>query len=180
MRERSQLLKSFIITALFGSLLVAAASSWLSFRLIVGRPLHALLSAIGAAESTGLPTKILEHPDDELGKVIVAFNQMQERLVLEAARKARALRRLAHIYNETPALMFSVDGDGTILNASDHWLEETGFDREEIVGLKLATLLHSSEKQSLVEVEKALAEEAGHLRNIPFSLTCKYSTRMDR
>ena len=51
-------------------------------------------------------------PADEMGEVIGAFNEMQVKLGEEARRNREALEHVDRLYNETPALMFSIDSSG--------------------------------------------------------------------
>lgn len=179
LEERSQIFRIFTLLSLLGSLIVAAAASWFSFRLTVGRPVHALLQAIRTTHLLGTPTKIDDVPDDEMGSVILAFNDMQDKLDAEARRNAEALRRLDYIYNETPALMFSVDSKGTIISASGHWLDETGFHREEIVGAPLRNFLSVAPGQDFDASQNIIIKAERPLRDLPFTLTCKNGLRRD-
>ena len=61
----------------------AVIASWLGFRNIVGRPLRSLLEAIKNTEASDLKSTILDPPNDELGAVMHAFNNMQRRLADE-------------------------------------------------------------------------------------------------
>lgn len=179
LEERSQHFQIFTFLALFGSLAVAAAASWFSFRVTVGRPVNALLDAIRTTHLLGKPARISEAPDDEMGSVILAFNEMQSKIEDEAQRNAEALRRLDYIYNETPALMFSIDADGTIITASGHWLDETGYRREDIIGAPLADFLSVPAEADFEAVQKTIVGADRPLRDIPFSLKCRNGTRRD-
>ena len=179
LEERSQLFRIFTLLSLLGSLVVAAAASWFSFRLTVGRPVHALLQAIRTTHLLGKPTKVEVVPDDEMGSVILAFNDMQDKLDEEARRNAEALRRLDYIYNETPALMFSIDSKGTIISASGHWLDETGFRRDEIIGAPLRQFISVQAGQDFDASQDAIIKAERPLRDLPFTLTCKNGMRRE-
>ena len=179
LESRSQLFRIFTLLSLLGSLLVAAAASWFSFRLTVGRPVHALLQAIRTTHLLGKPTKIEVVPDDEMGSVILAFNDMQDKLDAEARRNAEALRRLDYIYNEMPALMFSVDNTGRIISASGHWFDETGYRREELIGTPMRDVLSVTEGDDFAASEEMIITAQRPLRDLPFTLTCKDGMRRD-
>ena len=179
LEERSQIFRVFTLIALLGSLMVAAAASWFSFRLTVGRPVKALLNAIRTTQVLGKPTKIDDVPDDELGSVILAFNDMQAKLEEEAGRNTEALRRLDYVYNETPALMFSIGESGTIITASGHWLDETGYRREDIIGAPLADFLTPPAGEDYGTILRTIIDAERPLRDIPFSLACKNGSRRD-
>jgi len=179
LEDRGKLFRIFTLIALLGSLFVAAAASWFSFRVTVGKPVNALLTAIRTTNMLGKPTKVSEAPDDELGSVIHAFNSMQDKLESEARRNADALRRLDYIYNETPALMFSIDAEGVIIHASGHWLDETGYRREDIVGAPLGQFLSAAPGEDFDTIRRTIVEATRPLRDIPFTLARKNGERME-
>ncbi|MFO1033439.1 MAG: EAL domain-containing protein [Hyphomicrobiales bacterium] len=179
LEERSHLFRVFTWLVLVGSLAVAALASWFSFRQIVGKPVDALLKAIQRTQSEGQPARVEHATRDELGVVIDAFNTMQDKLREEARRNAEALRRLDYVYNETPALMFSIDSKGTILTASGHWLDETGYRREEIAGAPLSRFLRSQTPEDFAETEAIIVAASNPLRDIPLVLACKFGAQKD-
>ncbi len=166
----------FTQLALVIGLLMAAMASWLGFRVIVGRPVGSLLAAIRKSEEGGIAATVENPPKDELGTVIGAFNTMQVRLQNEAARNLAALRHLDHLYNETPALMFSICPAGHISNVSGHWLEQTGYQRKDVVGAPLGNFLRSYEGDS--EIDLRLITSGG-IRDVPLWLTCNNGATMD-
>ena len=166
----------FTELALIIGLLVAVMASWLGFRVIVGRPVGSLLAAIRKSEEDGVAATVENTPRDELGTVIRAFNSMQKRLQDEAERSLSALRHLEHLYNETPALMFSICPAGHIASVSGHWLEQTGFDRKDVVNKPLKNFLHPYEADVEIDLGSITSNGA---RNVPLLLTCKNGTSID-
>jgi PAS domain S-box-containing protein len=43
-------------------------------------------------------------------------------------------RLLRQLYEQTPAMMHSIDSDGLMLSVSDRWLQTMGYSREEVIG----------------------------------------------
>ena len=54
--------------------------------------------------------------------------------------------RYRHLYEETPAMLHSVDADGLIVSASHYWLEKLGYQRHEVIGQPIERFLRSSEE----------------------------------
>ena len=177
--ERSGLFRTFTQLALLGSLLVAGLASWFSFRTTVGRHVLSLLNAIQKTRQLGTPARVENVPDDELGAVIAAFNDMQSDLESEANRRASVLRRLDYIYNDTPALMFSIDRGGNIRTVSGHWLEETGWQRSDVTGAPLEKFLCCPSGTNMTAITQMILAADRPLRDIPLSLLRQDGSQMD-
>jgi PAS domain-containing protein len=136
--QASSIRNQYIVVTTIVGLLATLLATWLGFRTVVERPVRLLLAAIRDTASGKVAKVEGEVPDDELGTVISSFNEMQEKLGLSARQNAEALAQLENLYNETPALMFSVAPNGTILSVSGHWLEKTGYEREDVIGMPLS------------------------------------------
>ena len=173
LNREGQALGGFSLLALLVGAVVAGGTSWLAFRLILAKPIGNLLAAIEATERTGVLAKAADPPDDELGLVIRAFNGMQDQLAAEAVRNTAALRHLDRLYNETPALMFTLAGDGTIQTVSGHLLDMTGYARHELSGRRLSGLVAADgEADPAHDVVYALASQTA-VRDLPLRLICK-------
>ncbi|MEQ1522787.1 MAG: diguanylate cyclase, partial [Aestuariivirga sp.] len=171
--------EQFSALAMLIGLFVAMGASWFSFRSIVGRPMKVLLKAIRNAGASGT-VAIIEHPPaDEMGEVIEAFNEMQVKLGEEARRNRQALEHVDRLYNETPALMFSIDSSGLILNVSGHWLEQTGYARKDVLGKAISGFLRCSSGDHDSRFLLAELPERQVLRDIPMQLVRGDGTGMD-
>ncbi|MEM8503821.1 MAG: chemotaxis protein CheB [Cyanobacteria bacterium P01_D01_bin.1] len=59
-----------------------------------------------------------------------------------ASRKLQASEaRFRQLYQNTPAMMHSIDLEGNLLTASDQWLKRLGYRAEEVLGKPIATVL---------------------------------------
>ena len=171
--------EQFSALAMLIGLFVAMGASWFSFRSIVGRPMKVLLRAIRSAGASG-DVAIIEHPPaDEMGEVIEAFNEMQVKLGEEARRNRQALEHVDRLYNETPALMFSIDSSGLILNVSGYWLEQTGYARTDVVGKAFSGFLCGSPGGHESGFPLTELTERQELRDIPLQLVRRDETGMD-
>ncbi|MEP7172347.1 MAG: EAL domain-containing protein [Aestuariivirga sp.] len=171
--------EQFSALAMLIGLFVAMGASWFSFRSIVERPMKVLLEAIRNAGANG-DVAIIEHQTpDEMGEVIGAFNEMQVKLAEEARRNRAALEHVDRLYNETPALMFSIDSNGLVLNVSGHWLEQTGYARQEVVGKAFSSFLRGSPGGHDSGFPLAELTAWHELRDIPLQLLRRNGTGMD-
>ena len=166
----------FTQLALLVGVLVAGLASWIGFRVFIGRPVGTLLAAMQQCAETGEPATVASPPNDELGTVITAFNDMQLKLRDEAQRNLTALRRLDHVYNETPALMFSIRPDGHISSVSGHWLDKTGYRRQDVLGRPLRQFLLSPDGHTIASLPIATHEV---LNEFACQVRCKDGSRLD-
>lgn len=124
---------------------------------VVNRPLQQLLNSIrGSRESgefVGVGSKV---PNDEFGIIIKAYNELLE----EVDKKHRSLKesetRYRHLYNQTPALLFSLSPSGIIERVSEHFLEHLGYENDEIVGEPLVSLV--CEQAERLRVDNLMVE----------------------
>lgn len=178
LEARNKFFKNFTLLALFAGFLTAIASAWYSFYRIVSHPLGALVAAINETRLTGRPAQVKSASTDEFGEVISAFNEMQSRLDAEAKSNSEALRRLDYVYNEMPALMFSLDSNGLIRTVSGHWLEATGYDRDEISGTHFSLVLSVGTTAELEVIKNQIKAGDRTLSDIPLELRRKDGTIM--
>ncbi len=57
--------------------------------------------------------------------------------------------RYRHLYEETPAMLHSVDLQGNIVSVSHYWLEKLGYQRQEVIGRPLVQFLTSASQQKI-------------------------------
>ncbi len=171
--------EQFSAVAMLIGLFVAMGASWFSFRSIVERPMKVLLDAIRNAGANGDVAFIKHQSADEMGEVIGAFNEMQVKLAAEARRNREALEHVDRLYNETPTLMFSIDSNGLVLNVSGHWLEQTGYDRQQVVGKTISSFLRASPGGHDPSFPLAELTARRELRDVPLQLLRRDGTGMD-
>lgn len=129
-RKRRNLAVSVLVLGLF----VALAATLVAFRQTITLPLRRLLKGIDITARTGEPSIIVHESKDELGVVIDSYNQLQEKLAVEAQTAQLSLQRIGQLYNATPAPMFCVDEAGVMVEVSAYWLTFTGFSHRDVVG----------------------------------------------
>jgi PAS domain S-box-containing protein len=65
-------------------------------------------------------------PDGSFIRTVAVYTEIGE--------EARANFKYRDLYRKTPAMLHTVDGDGNIVTATDHWLEKLGYRRSEVLG----------------------------------------------
>lgn len=163
--------RQFTQMALVVGLLMGTLASWFAFSLFVGRPVTSLLQAIRRSAETGTNETIASPPDDELGTVITAYNAMQQRLGQEASRNREALQQLQHIYDQTPGLMLSLDGEGHVTSVSGHVLDKLGYTRGEMLCNPLTDFLADPEHFAI--------RNPGAVRDLPLTLRAAGGTTIE-
>ena len=162
--------REFSLLAMLLGLLVSAGASYVGFRLIIGRPLKALLNAIRRSGTTSAPVYVPASGTDELGIVICAYNQMQKNLSDETGRvrkKTEELRAERRLNEDLLSKVFQVSpypfaianpDDGTYHNVNEAWLTTMGYAREEVIGKtahELGIWISSHERARFVDQVKA-------------------------
>lgn len=138
--------REFSILAMLIGLCVAIGASFLGFRLIVGKPLKALLFAITQSDERGELVHVPVSGNDELSTVIRAYNRMQRNLAEEAdrvreksaelsAERHRNEAMLSKVFHVSPYpfALLSPD-DGRYFNVNEAWLSTMGYSRSEVIG----------------------------------------------
>lgn len=129
------LLHTIVVSLAFAFLLIGLT------RRMLTEPLGRVIEAIQSSQSDGLRHRVDWAADDEVGDLVSTFNDMQTRLEDGERRRRSFNERLARLYNRTPAMLHSVDREGTLIHVSDHWLVATGYRRSDVIGRKLQDFL---------------------------------------
>jgi PAS domain S-box-containing protein len=101
----------------------------------------------------------------------------------ERDEATRALRtseaRFRQLYNDTPAMLHSVDSDIRLVQVSDYWLREMGYEREEVLGRRsFEFLTEESRQRALTQVMPDLFQ-SGKVRNVEYQFVRKDGSVMD-
>ncbi len=126
------------------AIVVVFAAAVIGNRLMVIKPLLRLTAAIEATRKLGTRQHVDWNSDDEMGRLAQSFNEMQTLLEREERELKRAHRRTTDIYNQTPAMLFSIDDSDCITAVSDYWLVATGYERSKVIGRKFTDMVEAS------------------------------------
>jgi len=67
--------------------------------------------------------------------------------------------RYRHLYEETPAMLHSVDCNGLITSTSHYWLEKLGYSRKDVIGQPLASFLATDSQAEIDAILGAIASK---------------------
>ncbi|MFK8184274.1 MAG: PAS domain S-box protein [Phormidesmis sp.] len=73
--------------------------------------------------------------------------------------------RYRHLYEETPAMLHSVDADGGIVSVSHYWLEKLGYQRHEVIGQPIAKFLEQSPDEGVSQADHGATATANIAAN---------------
>jgi two-component system response regulator AtoC len=87
--------------------------------------------------------------------------------------------KFRHIYDNAPVMMCSVDVNGRICDVNNKWLEETGYDREQILGRDMGFPAARSLLERDASASDSQLGNIGILKDVPSEFTRKDGTKMD-
>lgn len=76
--------------------------------------------------------------------------------------------RYRSLYNNTPAMLHSIDREGRIVSISDYWLEVMGYRREAVIGKNLTDFFTESSRQFAEDVVFPEFFRTGVCQDIPY------------
>jgi len=111
--------------------------------------------------------KVVER--DHLGRAVRAVGTTSDigrRKSVELALQTNK-ERVRRLYEETPALLHSMDAEGRLLSVTRHWLETMGYEQNEVIGRRSIEFM-TEETQNRVQTEILPAfRENGAIRDAP-------------
>ncbi|MBE9060815.1 PAS domain S-box protein [cf. Phormidesmis sp. LEGE 11477] len=75
-----------------------------------------------------------------------------------ALQKSEA--RYQYLYEETPAMLHSIDADGLIVGTSNYWLEKLGYRKEEVIGQPLLAFVADGCKREVSQVVTTMKKDS--------------------
>lgn len=84
-----------------------------------------------------------------------------------------------NIYHNIPVMLHSIDSKGKIVEVSNHWLETTGYQRDEVIGHPSVDFLTEDSKQYAENVALPDFFRKGYTKNVPYQLVKKNGEIMD-
>ena len=155
------------------SLVLACIAGSFAFQAVVAQPLNRLLATIHKIAQTGEFTPLLNRSQDELGVVMSSFNDMQEALRQERLWVLEVHDRIDHLYNATPTLLFTMDGQGRLTSVSDYALEAVGFGRAALIGQPVSLLLAPRARGAFQTLVLERLRQRQAVRDAPLEIICR-------
>ena len=152
-RRESRVLLSIAIVA--GLLAISMGAA---FGLYLTRPLLVLRAAAAELGRGNLDIQLTSHTRDEFGEVTTAFAEMAANIRRLLATVAAQKQHLEDIFASLGEMVLVCTPDGVITSANQSTSTTLGYDRAELIGQKLDTLLDRSHFDELQR--RALGREA--------------------
>lgn len=77
--------------------------------------------------------------------VLVAIEDITDLITIEKRLRSKQ-DHFQYIYDYIPVMLHSIDHEGTLVNVSENWLNNLGYDREEVLGHKSVDFLTASSR----------------------------------
>lgn len=165
--------QGYLRESLLSLLLIVLTMSlavYLVYAKLFGRPIQSLLSAINRSQGELNFARVNHYPDDELGEITRAFNDMQGRIEQHHSRLKSSEDHLKNLYHSTPSLLFSFDERGIICEASDYFLKALGYRREQIISRPLTILMKGTSSTDTVKQLTERLWEKGSISKYPLAI----------
>ena len=123
--------------------------------------------------------KVVER--DHLGRAVRAVgttSDISQRKAVELALKA-SNEQVRRLYEETPALLYSVDAEGRLLSVTRHWLATMGYEKNEVLSRRsLEFMTEETRERVIADVLPAFCRQ-GYVRDVPCRMIRKSGETFD-
>ncbi len=133
-------------------LITVGVAFFLSSRLqrVISVPIkHLGKTAKYITENNDYSIRAVKHGDDELGLLVDAFNNMLETIEEQSVAVLATKERYRIMYDDNPAILFTVDTDGKILSINQFGAEQTGYSVDELIGQSILKLICEDDKDTV-------------------------------
>ncbi|HEC26062.1 MAG TPA: EAL domain-containing protein [Gammaproteobacteria bacterium] len=148
------------------------------YRRDIHAPIRRIMDAL-IENAKGENTVLIDwKSDDEFGTLAAAFNAMQRSLNKNQRFLVESALRYQDLYNKTPALLFSMDTNGVITDASVYFLQKLGYRKASLIGLTLSEMVCDNFPGKGNEVPDRLVQ-GGRLANFQTCIRTNTGEKMD-
>lgn len=94
-------------------------------------------------------------------------------------RLMRSEARYRQLYEQTPAMLHSIDSDRRLVSVSDLWLETLGYDRDEVLGRDLSEFLTPESARKALQEVLPVFMRTGRCQDIEYQFLRKDGSAVD-
>ncbi|NEP20225.1 MAG: PAS domain S-box protein, partial [Leptolyngbya sp. SIO4C1] len=105
--------------------------------------------------------------------------QLESRVKERTAALQVSEQRYRSLYNNTPAMMHSIDNTGRLISVSDYWLEKMGYTRAEVLYRRSTEFLTPASRRAALEIHLPEYFKTGIARNIAYQFVTKSGQVID-
>ncbi len=114
--------------------------------------------------------------------VFFLYGKATEEILLRKAVE-NALReseeRYRSLYNNTPAMLHSVDPDGRLVSVSEHWLDVMGYERNEVLGKMITDFFSEESRKRAREIVIPEFFRKGYYKDVQYRFVKKNGEEID-
>lgn len=160
----------FFSVLIFGVLFVIG---WLLTRSVVGKLTGQIEQHEHELESfnTELEKRVAERTG-ELAKI-------NQRLLKEIDTRQKAEERSRSLYTKAPVMLHSIDADGKLMSVSDYWLENLGYELNEVIGHRFREFMAEASRQRAENIWLPEFLKTGYLKDIELQFVKKNGEKID-
>ncbi len=107
-----------------------------------------------------------------------ASRELTRRREAEVALR-KSEERYRFLYNNTPAMLHSVDPAGILLSVCDYWCEVSGYSREEVIGRNILEFHTDASRRYAEETVFPQFRENGFVKDVPYQFVKKNGEIID-
>jgi PAS domain S-box-containing protein len=138
---------------------------------------YAGVTAIGLAAITHMHRA--KHREEQIRALAGRLEQEVEGHRQAEERWRKSEERYRSLYESTPVMMHSIDGNGRLLSVSNCWLEVLGYERAEVIGRKSVEFLSPESQKYALEVVLPEYFKAGFCKDIQYQFAKKNGEILD-
>lgn len=131
--------------------------------------------SLGWVEARG---EAARHPQGKVSGLVGTIQEISDRVEQQRALQA-AERRLRSMYETTPAMLHSIDGQGQLISVSDAWLARLGYERSEVLGRRSSEFLTDDSRRRAQEEVLPAFFATGRCDDIPYQMLAKNGETVD-
>jgi PAS domain S-box-containing protein len=149
---------------------------------LVSYGLLAMAMSLCLAAMTLLIMRYVGRQEEDARRLAGTTRQLRDEMSTreQAEREARRSQEdYRTLYLKTPVMLHSIDRRGNVINVSDFWLEQMGYQRHEVIGRKSSDFLTEASRKYNVEIGLPALMQGGAVRQVPLQLVRKDSTVFD-
>jgi PAS domain S-box-containing protein len=122
--------------------------------------------------------QLIKELEEARQKIIELKEKEAVRKVIEGALR-EIKERYRSLYDETPAMLHSIESRGVLVSVSNQWLKTLGYDRREVIGRKLIDFLTEESRSYAEEVVIPEFKKTGCCKDIPYQFIKKNGDTID-
>ncbi|MCB1192849.1 MAG: PAS domain S-box protein [Leptospiraceae bacterium] len=124
----------------------------------------------------------------EVNGTIFEFNQQKHILsiirdISKQKRWEQALKeseeRYRTLYEETPAMLHSIDQEDKLVSVSKHWLKVLGYEKEEVLGKHSTDFLTPESREYALKIAMPIFFRVGEIKDVPYQFVKKNGKTID-